>query len=63
MTSLIRTLNLDYDLIEIHYNPLLKTKPYLVRVFNWDDSESVELRLDKKEVDNLYVVLTQKGLL
>jgi len=63
MTTLVRTLILDYDLIEVHYNPLLKNKPYLVRVYNWDSSEPTELRLEKTEVDSLYKVLTKEGLL
>jgi len=63
MTTLVRTLILDYDLIEVHYNPLLKNKPYLVRVYNWDSSEPTELRLEKTEVDSLYKVLTKEELL
>jgi len=63
LSTLIRTLELDYDLIEVHYNSLLKNKPYLVRVYNWDSSEPEELRLEKTEVDSLYKVLTKEGLL
>lgn len=63
MSTLIRTIVLDYDLIEIHYNPLLKNKPYLVRVYNWDDPEPTEIRLDQKEIDNLYHLLKEKDLL
>lgn len=57
MNTLIRTLHLDYDLVEVHYSPLLKNKPYLVRVYNWDGSEPEELRLDEKELTNLYSIL------
>ena len=62
-TTLIRTLQLEYDLIEVHYSPLLKNKPYLVRVYNWDIPEPTELRLDKKELQNLYKILEENGLL
>ena len=63
MRTLIRTLNLDYDLIEIHHNPLLKNKPYLVRVYNWDSSDPEELRLDIEEVNDLYNTLKNHDLL
>ena len=63
MSTLIRTIVLDYDLIEIHYNSLLKNKPYLVRVYNWDSSEPEELRLEKIEVDSLYKTLKDNKLL
>jgi hypothetical protein len=63
MSTLIRTLTLDYDLVEVHYSPLLKNKPYLVRVYNWGGSEPEELRLDEKELTNLYSILQEKDLL
>lgn len=63
MTTLIRTLVLEYDLVEVHYNPNLKNNPYLVRMFSYNSSDPVELRLEKKEVDNLYQVLKEKNLL
>jgi len=44
--TLIRTLELEDDLIEVHYNPLLKNKPYLVRVFNYNNTDPNELRGD-----------------
>ena len=62
MTTLIRTLVLEYDIIEIHYNSILKNKPYLVRVFNYDN-EPTELRLDKKDIDKLYYILKQNNLI
>jgi hypothetical protein len=61
--TLIRTIELEYDLIEIHYNPILKTKPYLVRVYNWNSNEPEELRIDKEEFDNLYLTLKQHKFL
>lgn len=63
MTTLIRTLVLEYDLVEVHYNPNLKNNPYLVRMFSYNSSDPVELRLEKKEVDNLYQVLKDNNLL
>lgn len=61
--TLIRTLVLDYDLIEVHYNPLLKNKPYLVRVFNYNNSDPNEIRLDDNEIKQLYQILQQHKLL
>ena len=63
MTTLIRTIVLEYDLVEVHYNPNLKNNPYLVRMFSYNSSDPVELRLEKKEVDNLYQTLKKYGLL
>ena len=61
--TLLRTLNLEYDLIEIHYNGLLKNKPYLVRIFSYNNTDPSELRLDEKEVKNLYQTLKEQYLL
>lgn len=63
MSTLINTIVLDYDLIEIHYNPVLKNKPYLVRAYNWNNPEPTEIRLDEKELTNLYSILQEKDLL
>jgi hypothetical protein len=57
--TLIRIIELEYDLIEIHYNRILKKRPYLVRIFNYDN-EPEELRLEQNEIDNLYNVLKEK---
>lgn len=56
MTKL-RTIVLEYDLIEIHYNENLKNKPYLVRFFSYNNSDPHELRLDEKDLRNLYNIL------
>lgn len=61
--TLLRTLILEYDLIEIHYNELLKNKPYLVRIFSYNDTDPSELRLDEKEIKNLYQTLKEQHLL
>jgi uncharacterized membrane protein (DUF106 family) len=63
MKTLIRIIELDYDLIEVHFNPLLKNKPYLIRVYNWNSQEPEELRLNKEEVENLYSVLKENNLI
>jgi hypothetical protein len=61
--TLIRTLELEYDLIEVHYNPLLKNKPYLVRVFNYNNNDPNEIRLDDNEIKQLYQILQKHKLL
>jgi hypothetical protein len=57
MTTLLRTIVREYDVIEIHYNDLLNHKPYLIRVLNYDNNYPVELRLNQEEIDNLYEIL------
>jgi hypothetical protein len=57
--TLLRTLILEYDIIEIHYNELLKNNPYLVRIFSYNNTDSRELRLNEEQVHNLYPILTQ----
>ena len=61
--TLLRTLNLDYDVVEIHYNELLKNKPYLVRVFSYNNTDPSELRVDENQVKNLYQTLKEHDLL
>jgi hypothetical protein len=62
--TLVRTLILDYDLIEVHYNELLKNKPYLIRVFSYNNKDDpTELRVDENQVNNLYQTLKEYYLL
>ena len=62
--TLLRTLILEYDTIEIHYNELLKNKPYLIRVFSYNNKDDPsELRLDEEQVNNLYQTLKEYYLL
>lgn len=61
--TLIRTLELEYDLIEIHYNANLNNKPYLVRIFNYNNNDPEELRLDEQDIQNLYKILRQRKLI
>jgi hypothetical protein len=56
MTKL-RTIVLEYDLIEIHHNKNLKNKPYLVRVFSYNNSDPHEIRLNETELKDLYKIL------
>jgi hypothetical protein len=42
---------LDDCLIEVHFNSLLKNKPYLVRYISWD--EKLELRLSTEELSKV----------
>jgi hypothetical protein len=63
MMTLLRTLILEYDLVEIHYNELLKNKPYLIRVFSYNSSDTTEIRADEDEVNNLYQTLKEYYLL
>ena len=61
--TLVRTLNLEYDVVEIHYNELLNNKPYLIRVFSYNNTDPSELRLNEEQVDNLYQTLKEQDLL
>ena len=61
--TLLRTLILEYDTIQIHYNKLLKNKPYLVRVFSYNNTDPAELRVDEEQVKNLYQTLKEHYLL
>lgn len=61
--TLIRTLDLEYDLVEVHYNPRLKNKPYLIRVFNYNSDEPNEIRLEESDIKNLYQILKKHNLL
>ena len=53
----LRTIVLEYDLIEIHHNKNLKNKPYLVRVFSYSNSDPHEIRLNETELKDLYKIL------
>ena len=47
-----QSLVINNDLIiDIHYNPLLTNKPYLIKVFGYEGSN--EYRLDQKDMLNL----------
>ena len=61
--TLIRTLELEYDYIEIHYNSNLKNKPYLVRIYNYNNDDPEEIRLDQKDLMNVYKILKERQYL
>ena len=63
MTTLTRVIELEYDYIEIHYNEMLTIKPYLVRIFNYNNNDPEEIRLDEKDIKNLYAVLKEHKFL
>ena len=58
-STLLRSIELEYDWVEVHYNSFLKSKPYLVRVFNYNNEYPLELRLEQKDVERLYLVLKE----
>lgn len=62
MKTLIKRIELDCEIIEIHYNSCLKTKPYLVRIFSYLNFDPEELRLDEEEIKNLYNILKERNL-
>lgn len=59
----IRTLHLEYDIIEIHLNTNLKNKPYLVRCFSYHNNDPAEIRCDDNDLKNLYNILKEHKLL
>ena len=59
----VRTLELEYDRIEIHHNINLKNKPYLIRVFSYNNSDPNEIRIEEKDLKNLYSILKENKLL
>lgn len=61
--TILRTLILEYDVVEVHYNELLKNKPYLIRVFSYNNTDPTELRVDEEQVKNLYQTLKEHYLL
>jgi hypothetical protein len=61
--TLFRTIVLEYDLIEIHYNKRLKNKPYLVKVFSYNNSDPHEIRINNSELKDLYKILKQYKIL
>jgi hypothetical protein len=59
----IRVIELEYDLIEIHHNPILKNNPYLIRIFSYNNHDPQEVRVDKSKIDNLYKFLKENKFL
>jgi hypothetical protein len=59
MTKL-RTLVLEYDLIEIHYNENLKNNPYLVRVFSYNAGSDIHDSVDNHVFDGVEITVTEE---
>jgi hypothetical protein len=57
MKTLINTIELEFDIVEIHHQPMLKKNPFLIRIFNFLSSEPTEIRL--QELTNLYKILKE----
>jgi len=49
---------LEDDVISIMYNDLLKTKPFLIRMTNFNN-EQYEVRADKEDVEKLIQKLNE----
>ena len=47
----------DDRIIEIHHNINLRNKPYLVRVFTYNNDYPNEFRLSQIELQDLYKIL------
>lgn len=62
-STLLRTLVLEYDIIQVHYNEHLKNNPYLIRVFNYNSSDPTELRANENEAKDLYNFLKRNSVL
>lgn len=62
-STLVRTLELEYNVIEIHYNKRLKKNPYLIRVFSYNNCDPTELRANETEAKDLYNFLKRHKVL
>lgn len=51
MTTLKQIIELNNYYIEIHHNDLVKNKPYLIRVFNYE-IDPVEIRATQEELND-----------
>jgi hypothetical protein len=52
--------SIDYNgyIVELHYNPILKCKPYLVRVFSWHN-DPYEIRADRVELASFSTIINK----
>jgi hypothetical protein len=55
--TLIRTLNLDDTSIEIHHSNNLKHKPFLLRIYTFDNYP-YEIRFDNKDLTTITEFIT-----
>lgn len=66
--TLINTIRMEMDVIEVHQNKNLSKNQYLIRVFSYNnappgDNDPTEFRCDEGEVKNLYNTLKKRKLL
>lgn len=59
--TLINTIILDHTIIEIHYNSILTEKPYMMKIFSYNDN-TIEIRYNKEEIENFYKVLNPNDI-
>ncbi|NDB59429.1 hypothetical protein EB001_13410 [bacterium] len=52
MTTKLSEIDYNGYVVQIHYNPSLKTQPYLIRIYSWDN-DPYEIRLEKVELKEL----------
>lgn len=51
MTTLKQIIELNNYYIEIHHNDLVKNKPYLIRIFNYE-IDPIEIRATAQELND-----------
>lgn len=57
MSNKLQTIILEDDIIEIFYNTNLSSKPYLIRLSNYDNMV-YEIRADHSDIDELSTILS-----
>lgn len=56
MTTKLGEIDYGEYVVQIHYNPNLKTQPYLIRIYSWHD-DPYELRVEKEQLSQLPSVI------
>lgn len=62
-STLVNTIHMETDIIEVHKNKNLTKNPYLIRVFSYNNNDPDEFRCEESEVKNLYNTLKKRKLL
>ena len=52
MTTKLSEINYGDYIVQIHYSPNVKVKPYLIRIYSYHD-EPHEIRVEKEELNTL----------
>ncbi len=60
MTTLKQIIELNKYYIEIHHNDLVKNKPYLIRIFNYE-SDPIEIRATQEELNDFMGYIRQNA--